>query len=72
MLGFEPPKSLTATIYVRFHYKETETQPVTEGETAMINRILDKASELSPDLREILIKFADYLNQQGKEEVAEP
>jgi len=69
---FESPKSLTATIHVRFHYKDTETQSVTEGETAMINSILDKASDMPPDLREILIKFADYLKQLGKEEVAEP
>lgn len=69
---FESPKSLTATIYVRFHYKETETKPLTESETAMINSILDKASLLPPNQQEILIKFADYLNQLGKEEVAEP
>jgi len=35
---------------------------VTEGEVEIISRILDQASELPPNLQEIMIKFADYLS----------
>jgi len=57
-----PPKSLTAIVHVKFHYKEIETGQVTEGEVEIISRILDQASELPPNLQEIMIKFADYLS----------
>lgn len=60
---FESPKSLTATIYVRFNYKEPESQPSEETRTEIIGKILDRASELAPELQEILAKFTDYLNQ---------
>lgn len=62
---FEPPKSLTATVHVRFHYKEPESEPVTKDETERIARILDRAAEMSPEMQEMFIKFADYLNQQS-------
>ena len=68
MLGFESPKSLTATVYVRFHYKEREPEPVSPGETEMVHRILDRASELNPEMQEVLLKFADYLKRLGEEE----
>ncbi len=60
------PKSLTATIYVRFHYQEPEVGALTGGDTQTINKILDQASELSPDLQELLVKFADFLNRAGQ------
>lgn len=63
----ESPKSLTAIVHVRFHYKEPETKSVSESELEMLGRILDRASELSPEQQEILAKFAHYLDQLGKE-----
>ena len=65
---FESPKSLTATVHVRFNYSDPETGPVTASDVEMLNKILDKASELSPDHRELLVKFADYINGLYKEE----
>ncbi|MBA7685508.1 hypothetical protein ES703_93933 [subsurface metagenome] len=61
------PKSLTATIYVRFHYEEPEGSPLFAGQTEMVGRILDQANDLDPDLQEILVKFADHLSTQGQE-----
>ena len=65
---FESPKSLTATVHVRFNYREAQSEPVTTSEVEMLNKILDKASELSPDHHELLVKFADYINGLYKEE----
>ena len=62
----ESPKSLTATIYVRFHYKEPETDPLGQGTTKTIAKILDQATEMDPDLQEILNKFASYLGEQSQ------
>ena len=68
----EAPKSLTAVIHVRFNYKESEAKPVSEGETQILSRILDQASELSTDKQELLVKFADYINQLGKKDEQSP
>jgi len=62
----ESPKSLTATIYVRFHYKEPETEGLSQGTTKTIGRILDRATEMDPELQGILNKFADYLKDQSQ------
>jgi len=59
---FESPKSLTATVHVRFNYGESKSEPVTVMDVTILNKILDRASELSPDHRELLIKFAEYIN----------
>jgi len=68
---FESPKSLTATVYVRFHYKEPESK-VEEGELQLINTVLDQASDMSPDLRELLLKFVEYLSRVGKDNEQNP
>jgi len=62
----ESPKSLTATIYMRFHYKEPETEAPSQGTTETIGRILDQATEMDPELQELLNKFASYLNEQSQ------
>jgi len=59
------PKSLTAIVHVKFHYKEPETKPVGQSEIEMMARVLDQASHLEPEMQEILVKFANYLNQLG-------
>ena len=65
---FESPKSLTATVHVRFKYSESAAAPVTATDVEMLNNILDRASELSPDHRELLVKFAEYINGLYKKE----
>lgn len=57
------PKSLTAVVHVKFHYKEPEMKSISESEIEMVSRILNHASEMPAEYQEILIKFADYLNQ---------
>lgn len=64
---FESPKSLTATVYVRFHYKQSETK-VEASELELVNKILDQASDMSPERRELLLKFADYLMDKKSEQ----
>ena len=61
----QSPKSLTATIHVRFHYRDPESEPVTEGETQIIDKLLSHAGDLAPELQELLIKFASYLREQS-------
>jgi len=63
----ESPKSLTAVVHVKFHYKEVEAKPVSEADIEMVSRILDQAAGLKPELQEVLVKFAEYLNQLGEE-----
>jgi len=58
---FESPKSLTAVIHIRF--KEPTGKPPTEEEIEILNRMMDDANELDPELSEILVQFADYLNK---------
>ena len=55
------PKSLTATIHVRFHYKEPELEKATEGETKVLDELLARVSELAPEHQDLLVKFANYL-----------
>lgn len=57
----ESPKSLTAVVHVKFHYKELKAVPVAQSEPEILNSILDRASEMPPEYRELLIKFTDYL-----------
>jgi len=65
-LNFQSPKSLTAIIHVRFHYKEEQGKEASDSEIAMMSRILDHASELPKDQQEILVKFAEYLEKLKK------
>jgi len=58
---FELPKSLTAVIHIRF--QEPISKPPTEKEIEILNRMMDKSDELDPELSEILVQFADYLNK---------
>jgi hypothetical protein len=62
MLG--SPKSLTAIVHVRFQYEELEAE-LGGAELDMIGKILERASKLEPDMREIMLKFADFLQGQG-------
>jgi len=53
----ELPKSLTAVVHVRLHYREAEAK-ATESSIGMLSKLLDHASELSTEHQELLIKFA--------------
>lgn len=61
------PKSLTATVHIRFDYPEPETSSVTEGQTEMMGTLLNYAADLDPELQELLIKFANYLKEHSTE-----
>lgn len=60
------PKSLTATVHVRFNPKEVEGKSGGPTDIEMMARILDQASEMSPELQNILVKFAESLMKIGK------
>lgn len=64
----QTPKSLTATVHIRFHYDETKSKPPSEGEIELLNRLMDQATELEPKLQELLVKFADYIKEISSEE----
>ncbi|MBA7571320.1 hypothetical protein ES708_13079 [subsurface metagenome] len=64
----QAPKSLTAVVHVKFHYEGAEPKPVSERDVEMVSQILDKASGLKPELQELLVKFADHLNQVKESE----
>jgi len=55
-----PVKSLTATVHVKFNYGEDDSAT---KEVEMMGKILNQASEMPPELQELLVKFADHLNQ---------
>lgn len=65
---FESPKSLTATIHVRFDYREPEGKPVDQSQVEMMDRILDQAAGLDPGLQELLVTFASHLRGLSKED----
>jgi len=62
----ELPKSLTAVVHVRFHYQEEETRPATASQIEMLDSLMNKASGLSPNMQEILVKFASYVRETAK------
>ena len=63
-------KSVTGVLHLpdlrlNFYLSFDETEP--EGEDAKkIGRIMDQASDLTPEMQEVLIKFADFLEKHGE------
>jgi len=57
----ESPKSLTAMVHVRFHYRELPSQAPSKSEIEVLGSLLERASKLDPDLQELLVRFADYV-----------
>lgn len=55
------PKSLTAIVHVRFHHNKESGSESWPSDLEMVGKILERASEMGPDMQEILVKFADYL-----------
>lgn len=68
----EKPKSLTAVVHVNFNYGESESKKISESEIEILNRILDQAHDLTPDMQEVLVKFAEYMNKLQEQGRAEP
>jgi len=67
------PKSLTATIHVRFNYDGSESKVISgEGPTEIIGRILDQAADMEPEMQELLVRFADYLNGKRDDKAKSP
>ena len=60
------PKSLTALVHVRFNYEELLTKPPSKSEIEILAGLLDHASELDPNLQELLVKFADYVKKTAE------
>ena len=61
----QSPKSLTATIHVKFHYGKLQAKPEGESQTELLNRILDQASQMEPGLQETVVAFVNFLNSVG-------
>lgn len=59
----QSPKSLTAVVHVKFHYGEEETKQPGEAQVELLSNVMDSASEMSPELQEVLAQFADYLQK---------
>ena len=66
VIGF--PHSLTATIHVKFHYKDAGAKGVEKGDIEMINHILERASGMTDKERTFLTRFADYLSGKSQAE----
>ena len=64
----ESPKSLTAVIHIRFHYREEESKPTTESGIEILSKLIDRVSELDPEYQELLIKFANHLKEMCNKE----
>jgi len=58
------PKSLTAVVHVRFNYKEPEIKPTGRTREELIAKVVGQASELAPDIQNILVEFAEYLSHR--------
>jgi len=58
----ELPKSLTAIVHVRFHYGEggKNTEP---RRAELLSKVLDRASELNPELQMMLVDFAGHVDR---------
>lgn len=70
----QSPRSLTATVHVRFYYDDQEAASGSkrqasdsESHTKIIADILDKASDMDLGLQELLVRFAEFLQQQRAE-----
>ena len=59
------PKSLTATVHIRFHYPEAETRP-NDCPIELVANLLEHVDDLPPDLQEVVVKFANYLRESNQ------
>lgn len=57
------PRSLTAIVHLRFNYDEKQRKLVGEAEVQLLDDLMGKAAGLDPELQELLVKFADYIQK---------
>jgi len=57
------PSSLTAIVHMRFRYDEKGRKLVGEAEIQLLDELLGRAGNLDPELQEMLVKFAEYMNK---------
>ncbi len=61
----EAPKSLTAIVHVRFHYEDKKyTEP---GRAELLSKVMERASELKPELQQMLVDFASHVDKVSSE-----
>ena len=61
------PKSLTATVHIRFQYAEPETTPVADCPIELVAKLIENVGDLPPELQEVIFKFANYLKKTTTE-----
>jgi len=59
----ELPKALTALVHVIFHYRGLPSEEPSKSEIELLDSLLERASELDPEMQEMLIKFADHVRR---------
>jgi len=70
----EMPKSLTAIVHARFHYEDVK-RTGGDGEprrTELLSRIVERAADLSPELKKILEEFAKQVGEVSNGEGQSP
>jgi hypothetical protein len=61
----EIPKSLTAIVHVRFQYGGgISTKP---RRAELLSQVVERASELNPELQEMLVNFAGHVDNKPSE-----
>jgi len=64
----QSPKSLTAVVHVRFHYNDEKiNKPPSRQEMELFSQLREQASEMEPDLQEILLQFAGHLKKASSD-----
>ncbi len=61
----EAPKSLTAIVHVRFHYEDKKNTEL--GRAELLSKVMERASELNPELQRMLVDFASHVEKVSSE-----
>ncbi len=61
----QAPKSLTAIVHVKFHYEDSQNDEPSRAE--LLSRVLERASELNPELQKMLVDFASHVDKVSSE-----
>ena len=56
-------KSLTAVVHVRFNNDEKINKPPSRQEMELFSQLREQASEMEPELQDILLQFAGHLKK---------
>ena len=55
------PISVTAIVHLKFHFDKESRKIIGEAEIQLIDELMAQASDLDPELQELLLKFANYM-----------